>query len=316
MAYPSLTFANLLDNATRAELEQLISLLQGYLSVEHHEDGSHGDVTADSLVVSGDVSIEGDLIGDGDASFDGNVTADADGSPAILGNFGGGFGSGIDALDGTHSRWQITAVDGTSPTRRLQFRDVLNGSQTYAFQLGSYTGGTGVINYSVVPESVTGLSLGENSIGKRIDEVNCKTLLANTQLFERGRSAAIGEWTTFTPSGVVSNGTGTVSAVSAGSSYARVGTSLIVSVNFTYTMAGAGGGDTVISFTVPGGLTAVRQQVGSIRIVDAGAATDTAGLVFSAASSTLLGVAKAGLVAFGNAAGNSIQGTFIVETTA
>lgn len=59
MAYPSLTFPNLLDNATKSELELFISLLQGYLSAQHDDDGAHTDITADSLVVEDGFSEHG-----------------------------------------------------------------------------------------------------------------------------------------------------------------------------------------------------------------------------------------------------------------
>jgi hypothetical protein len=73
MPFPSLTFANLLENATRAELEQLVSLFVGYLSAQHKEDGSHSDITADSVTVAGDVTATGSgVFGDEVIAFDGD----------------------------------------------------------------------------------------------------------------------------------------------------------------------------------------------------------------------------------------------------
>lgn len=170
MAYPSLTFANLLEQATRAELEQFISLLQGYLSQQHDENGAHTDITADSVTVSGNVSA-------GDGTFTGNVMADSDGQVTEIGGMGSGFGGGVDMLDGTESHWQITAVDGgVSPRNHLRVRDMLRLTTDRLFDIASYSGGSGAVNYSLVPETTTGFSLGENSSGKRIDEVNAKTL--------------------------------------------------------------------------------------------------------------------------------------------
>jgi hypothetical protein len=79
MSYPTLTFASLLSNATRQELEQLVSLLQGYLSVQHNDDGAHTDITGDSLTVTG--AVAGDT-----GTFTGEVTADADGDPVQIGS--------------------------------------------------------------------------------------------------------------------------------------------------------------------------------------------------------------------------------------
>lgn len=65
MSYPAVSFADWLSNATREELEQLTALLQGYLSVEHNEEGKHTAITATSVTTTGDATIGGDAsIGD------------------------------------------------------------------------------------------------------------------------------------------------------------------------------------------------------------------------------------------------------------
>lgn len=61
MSYPAVTFAQLLENSTREELEQLTALLQGYLSVEHNEEGKHTAVTATSITTTGAVTVGGAL---------------------------------------------------------------------------------------------------------------------------------------------------------------------------------------------------------------------------------------------------------------
>lgn len=77
MSYPALTFAAMLDNATRQEMEQFASLLQGFLAQEHNEDGSHRDITGASVVVTGRVTASGA------GNFAGNLTAQ--GSVAEIG---------------------------------------------------------------------------------------------------------------------------------------------------------------------------------------------------------------------------------------
>jgi hypothetical protein len=62
MPYPSLTFAAQLSQATRAELEQFISLLQGYLSTQHNDDGSHAAITATSVTATGAGTFGGDVV--------------------------------------------------------------------------------------------------------------------------------------------------------------------------------------------------------------------------------------------------------------
>ena len=94
MPYPSLTFATELDQKTRQELEQFISLLQGYLQEQHEGDGSHKAITADSLAATGNISSSG-----GTGSFAGNVTADSDGTPVVIGG-AIGTSAGNDGLIG------------------------------------------------------------------------------------------------------------------------------------------------------------------------------------------------------------------------
>jgi hypothetical protein len=115
----------------------------------------------------------------------------------------------------------------------------------------------------------------------------------------------------------VSNGTGTISAITVvanGCRYMRVGTTLAFTLQFTFTMAGAGGGDTQLTFDLPGGLTATAQQVAAARVFDTGAVYDGLGIIFTS-SNTKFFVNKIPTAAFGNGAGNAIQGTVVIETT-
>ena len=50
-----------LGNVVGEELDQLIAGIVSYFTVEHNEDGTHSDVTADSLVVSGDAEVTGEM---------------------------------------------------------------------------------------------------------------------------------------------------------------------------------------------------------------------------------------------------------------
>jgi len=45
------------------QLDDIIAQFSGLWSVQHNEDGTHGDITADSLVVSGDTTFEGNVTG-------------------------------------------------------------------------------------------------------------------------------------------------------------------------------------------------------------------------------------------------------------
>lgn len=48
-----LRFRSQLPGIVAAELESLVATLRGFLGLEHNDDGTHGDVTADSLTLQG-----------------------------------------------------------------------------------------------------------------------------------------------------------------------------------------------------------------------------------------------------------------------
>jgi hypothetical protein len=90
LAYPSVTFTEILSASTRQELEQFTALLQGYLSQQHKEDGSHEDVTADTLETTGAAEIGGALTVADTLTVDGELSVQA-----AVGNLGTHQGPGI-----------------------------------------------------------------------------------------------------------------------------------------------------------------------------------------------------------------------------
>lgn len=78
MALPTLTNPDWLSNATREELEALIIQFSGLWTVDHTEDGHHGDLIADSLTVEGDAAVDENLDVTGDASVSGTFSATGD----------------------------------------------------------------------------------------------------------------------------------------------------------------------------------------------------------------------------------------------
>jgi hypothetical protein len=69
VAFPDLTFRNELPPNVLKELNQFSALLQGYLSTEHDDEGSHTDVNALS------VTVDEDVIAGGAGTFEGDVSA-------------------------------------------------------------------------------------------------------------------------------------------------------------------------------------------------------------------------------------------------
>jgi len=94
MPYPNETFLGQFANTLQVvaqELRQYYALVQGYLSAQHKDDGSHAAITADSVTTTGTVVASGT----GQSTFAGDVIA----------RLGSGKESGIGAL---------TTVNGTA----------------------------------------------------------------------------------------------------------------------------------------------------------------------------------------------------------
>lgn len=199
MPFPTLTFAEMLSNSTREELQQLLALLEGYLRVEHDDSGRHTDVTADSVTVEGNVEAGGAGI------FDGNVTAqaDTDAAKAVLGNLAGLVGSepsGYGVLVGGET-------DGFAIYVRTAAAPHLgSGNELRIYDLSDPVG-AGVAVLRLVYDSASArhllgipsgsvVAIGEDASGKRITEINVQQVLASLGYKERGRSAYLGDFTT------------------------------------------------------------------------------------------------------------------------
>lgn len=240
MPYPSLTFANLLESATRTELEQFVSLLQGYLSEQHKDDGSHSAVTADSVDVSGDATVGGDL------DVDGTVTADADGSPVQIGATGSGPGIDIDNETAGTSHWRLFA-DYDSANPRLAFKDVSQVSDNaFADIVRTASGVTPA--YVLRPHASTiDLSLGTDSAGQRLAGV-----AANVY---RG-----GETGTWTPGLAFGGATTGITYSTQAGTYTRLCDLVVIELRIVLTSKGSATGTASITglpFTALGNPSAV-----------------------------------------------------------
>jgi hypothetical protein len=264
MPYPSLTFTQLLNNATKMELEQLIALFQGYLSAQHKDDGSHGDVTADSLDVETDITAGGDL------EVEGSVTADADGTPIVL-SPDTTFGPGVGLTSGANSSWRI---EGSPSAATLTIRDLLRTAShadtgTIAI-VRTASGATG--DYTLKPHaSYILLSLGADSSGQRIAEVNATLVRAFSGYYERARTAAVGEFTSFTGTVALTASTGLWDgATVARAHYRIVGKEARVEFNIHSSDVSATPADLIMS--LPAGITPTAANFRTIQVSNAGAA--------------------------------------------
>lgn len=171
MPFPGGTYLALIRPAiawVADEFDQFYALLEGYLRVEHNEDGTHRDLTASSVTVTGAVTA------DGAGTFDGNVVADADGAAVTMGAIAGS-GSIVGAagiqMQGTLTDWEIAADEGSSPSRRLVFVDRKDNTKAYIFRIG-LTGS----DYILEPSSGTSVFLGNDTSGRRVAAVNTSAL--------------------------------------------------------------------------------------------------------------------------------------------
>lgn len=292
----------------------------GYLSVEHKEDGSHSAVTADSVTTTGDISVGGDLEVDGDANVDGTVTADADGHPVSIGPVNSGAGLDMSQESPTasfSSHWQIFARVSAAG-RSLFFRDALEATIDYIFGIARTTTGSGAVKYSLTPNTTVSLSLGEDVNNLRIEEVNAKTLRSHGGLYERGRTAAAGDWTgvPFNAGDYTGDAAGsawTVTAANVTTLRWRIsGHSLLVS----YVISGTNvsGSPVNLRLVIPGGYTAAATMTNSCaRCLDAGALVPAR--VAVTAGGTSINLARTDLAPWTNTAGSNttLQGQIEFE---
>lgn len=285
MPFPSGTYINqILDAATRAELEQFYSLLQGYLSAQHNDDGSHGDIT------TGDIDATGDITASGDGIFSGDVTANKDASSSV-----GPFESG---LVGSHSnasvlgpalqlgrtvdtwRWFLAAnVLRGSPAGAVAALEFIAGKDSASFRrvMQLTQADTPVSGEYYIAPSVTGkLYLGAASgvLGAFSQAANIEAIYTKLGIFERNRTVAMGEWTSvaFNAANFTSVGGGTAWTVIAANqvtyAYTVIGKTLIVV--FSITGTNVTGTPTELGIAIPGGFTVAKTALVPFRVFDAG----------------------------------------------
>jgi hypothetical protein len=201
-----------LGNSLVDELDQLISGIRAHWLIQHKNDGSHAAVTADSVVVTDDVDAGGDVTADGDGVFGGAVIAHE-----------GSLYPETDPVDsGERMIFGLGTANALSEGLGL-FWPWATGALTRAWMLltnpGDYTGLDDLVvghrnatndailrvsrdltddAWGLAPDDVTnaaqGVQLGFDETGKRFDEIHGENVFAETAIYERGRTVAMGEW--------------------------------------------------------------------------------------------------------------------------
>lgn len=327
MPFPSGTYIlQISDSATRAELEQFYALLQGYLSVDHVADGTHGNIRGRSLTLTADATTgaTGNLTADGSGAFDGNVTADADGRAVTLGDIATltnrTASPGISMARDSTSHFSLIA-DLVSGSAALVFQDTRNiavNTQPVALRRTTAVNTTPA-NYILEPTATTAtLDIGENATANRIGSIYAGSIYAAAAFYERLRSVAVGEWTAVAyASGnfTASSGTWTVdSGDQVTFKYMLVGKTIFVHVVIQNTDVSATPNQ--LRIAIPAGFTAAAEQWGTCDILDAGASRE-AGKWNVASGGTVINVMRenAGGANWNTtAADNSdVRGLFVFE---
>lgn len=295
MAFPAVTWANLLDPGTRQEAEQFASLVQGYLSTQHKDDGSHGDITADSLTTTGDITAGGDLIGEadlsiaGDAAIVGDATVDdltaagtvqglnlSVNTASAAGNLT--IGAPVTATDPGSSSIQVPYA--TSPTRSTLF--AFNAGQ--AVNIGAWSTGIGEMRWFIVYNlsasyAVTLKHVYSGGNGDMVNSTGADIVLTQYQaamfVAYPGNS---GKWAvfplqsaappatpafvtpTFSAGNFTANGSMTWTVASAETfQYLVVGDGMFL--NFVISGTVGGTPDTLLKIAIPGGYTCQKRTI-------------------------------------------------------
>ncbi len=282
MSYPSVTFTEMLSNATRAELEFFASLLQGYLSQEHNEDGEHTDISAESIEVEDGVEVGGDLTVTGDADIDGVHIGAA-------GNSGNG-------MIGVRLR---TAATGTNLIRRFDLvSDIASiiGARMLAYDasgdrdMGGWRWNNGRTAYEFMPDPTTKadrtVSLGSPTDGSQGGWWHDGYIDA-LYLGHYGTTAA-GRWATVAYNAAnftADSGNWTVDDADEVVSVIRIDDTMIVSFNIIASDISATPAE--LRIAIPGGLNAVRRADTTCLIVNAGGVTEVGQVRVSAGEAVI-----------------------------
>lgn len=301
MPYPNGTYINQIqDPAVRAELQQFYSLLQGYLSAQHKDDGSHAAVTADSVADAGDLTAA-------TAEITGAITAEA--SRIAIGDISvpppiteGVTGIDLKTPQGL-SHWTVGTIDAPTSERDFVFIDRLGSLTAFLVRQAS-----GV--YSLMPGTTSVLNLGLNGLGTRIGDI-----YVDGGVHERARAAAMGDWTAVAFSAGNFTGSGAMTwTVTSGEqitlAYALVGHTMTVAFDIELTTVG-GTPAQFLQIAIPGGFTAARSMWNPVLLVDNG--TRTTGAAKVAASGTTIQIQRTDAANFSASTNTGVVGQMTFE---
>lgn len=251
MAFPTDTFLQFIRNGgswIAQEFENFYAQLEGYLNVQHKSDGSHGDITGDSLTLTanGTTGTTGNLDADGHGTFGGNLIADNGttdhcelGLQTLIASEALESGLLIGGkTKGFFFHAKVEASPGAGTGKELRLWN-LNDTSVSIFRLVYDSGNS---RWLLGVETSAKLALGENASGKRIDYGAFTTinLGGGTDL----STYAEGTWTPVLKFG---GGTTGITYTNQLGFYTRIGRLVTVHVNVILTSKGSSSGAATIA---------------------------------------------------------------------
>lgn len=181
MPFPSGTYVQFIrsHNADVAnEFEHLYAQLEGFLRMEHKETGAHGDVTATSATVSGDVAATGNVV-----ALQGTDEEIRIGQPDVLPSVSSEYGM----LMGGTSKGYVWIVQQSGLDSGNKKLTLYNLARTGAGPVLDIHYSTAASAHVVTPASgSTGVHLGDDSSGLRFLQVHANTLKALSSIQNGG----------------------------------------------------------------------------------------------------------------------------------
>ncbi len=279
MPYPSVTNNQSLNHLTLEEFQNLVSLLFGYLSEQHDENGAHTDITATSVTVE-----EGGTFGDDVIA--GNV------SIGSAGNTVSGYGIQMrtDATGSNTIREFHLASDVQSSLGARMMAYDASGD----FDMGGWRWNSSRTAYEFIPDSSTKttktISLGsptDSSQGGWWSDGYISDIYTGNNSTD-----IVGAWTAVSHNGANFTADSGSWTVDSGDqiTYAYTITRKKMTVAFTITGTDVSATPTELRIAIPAGKTAVKRMDNMGLVSDAG--TVQAALIYVAASGTTINIQK------------------------
>jgi hypothetical protein len=252
------------------QIQQFTAYLTGFLQFQHKDDGSHGAVTADSVAITGALTVGGATTGTGAATYNANVKA----KDVEIGDVGSA--NPTDGVLGPGMR--IYDTTGTTPAYDLASSQVISSNYQ---ALTLMERGGGFVPLQIVRDisgSAYWMGPGKDSpvthpvdLGTAFYASGARGKYQNAYLsgsvFELGRGVGQGLWQAYTPTLTnLTLGNGTK-----GGTWAQVGNVTCVEVNIVFGSTSSITGNVIVSLPTSNTNMTSSQILGDVTYFDSSA---------------------------------------------